>query len=683
MNDKPLWDWDGPYGGLPPYDRATPAAIERDFKAAVALRTESLAAIAANPAAPDFDNTIVALEAAGEPLKRVMGVFQVVTSTATSPAMRDVEQRLAPLTGVLDDEVAHNAALFTRVDAVYARRETLGLEADQRRLVETTRARLIRLGGALPPADRQALADLNARIAAASAKFVQNFSGDEVEQFTLIETEAELDGLDDAARAAAARLAAERGHPGAWAIANVRQSALAFLAKARDRGARERVWRLWNARGENPGERDNRPLMAEILRLRGRKARLLGYPNFAALQLSDRMARTPEKAMDLLLRAWDRVRPATERHMADLQQLAAADGQTAPIAPWDRYYYAEKYRRSQLGLDAAEVRQYLTVEGVIGAVLEAASRLHGIDFEPLPCAPVLAPTIRPLAVSRGGEPVGVVYIDIIARDSKRRGSWQSEARPASSYNGRVLPVSNVVTSVDPAPEGQRTVMAWESANVIFHEFGHGLHMLLGESRYPSLGSMGVAWDMVELPALLNERWLYDAELLRRHMRHATTGEPIPLDLIERIQAGARHDRVFSVNADYLIGAVTDLRIYLAADGSEIDAVAVEAATRAELGMPDGIDLLLRMPNFFHVFGSEHYAAGVYSYLWADVMAADVAERFLEAEGGLYDAATSALWRRTILSAGNSVPADEAYRAFIGRDPDPGALMRRFGLDAVA
>ena len=403
------------------------------------------------------------------------------------------------------------------------------------------------------------------------------------------------------------------------------------------------------------------------------------------------MARTPAAAMAVMRRTWDAVLPATQRQVAEYQAIADAEGAGIRLAPWDRLHYAEKLRRQRFDLDGELVKQYLPLERMLEAMFWAAGRVHGLSFAELHDLPRLHPSIRVFEVRRAGdaggaplaEPIGVLYVDLFHRSGKAHGSHQHQMRGAESFRQRVLPISNMVSGLPAPAPGEPVLLPWEYANVFFHEFGHALHMLLNRARYPSLGSLQVAWDLVELPALFNEYWLRDHELLARFARHHATGAPMPPALIERLEAGLRHDRIFSVNLDYLGAAIVDLALHLMADGSEreIDAVAVERETLAELGMPEAWDSIMRVTSSVHSFAGG-YDAGLYAYLWADLMAADVAEAFLASPGGLYDADAARSWRDTILSVGHTVPAAECFRRLRGREPDPLALMRRFGLAVV-
>jgi len=675
-----LAPWSGPYGGLPPFDRATPAAIRRAYEIAIARKRAEVRAIATNPEPPTFENTVEALEDSGRELRRVDCLLRVFSATMSTDDMREAEKRLAPLAPALEDDIAHDDALFARIDAVHRTRDAAELTAGQQRLTSVVRDRLLRRGACLPVAARRRLTEINSSIATLFATFNQNLIAEQDEQAVLLDDAGELVGLPADCRAAAAAAAEARGRPGTWAITNTRPAVWAFLTHSPHRRLRERVWRMWSSRGGNPGERDNRQVVAEIVRLRGEKARLLGFPTYAHFATADRMVRTPDTALDLMMRVWKPVLAATLAQIAELQALADAEGADFQLAPWDRLYYAEKVRRSRFGLDAEALKEYLELEAVLAAMFWAAGRLYGLAFTRLTDATVWHPDVRAYEVSRAGEPVGVVWFDLLHRPGKMRGSWQQVLRSAERFRGRVLPLSAVFSGVPRPAPGEPVVLPWEFANVFFHEFGHALHMLSCAAAHPSLDSQAVEWDFIELPSMLNERWLLDRELLARFARDRA-GEPLPAELLDGITNAALFDRTTTLTVDMLAAAIVDMRLYLLADGRDVDPVTVEAGVLRELGMPEAGDLILRMPHAYHTM-SDMYAAGVYSYLWADVMAADVAGAFAQAPGGMYDAQTAERYLRCILSTGASIPAEEAFRNFMGRDPDPGALLRRFGLEAA-
>lgn len=667
-------EWPGPFGGVPPFDRLTPALVEEAVGLAIDRQRAEIAAIVAEPVPPDFANTIEALEDSGRGLRRAEALRYALNATRATDGWPEVEARIAPRLAAFADEIAFNDALFARIAAVYAGRDAF--DAECRRLAEVHHNRLACRGAGLAADRRARLTEVNEAIARKQAAFHTNLSAAGTEEPVWVE-DAALAGLPEGVRAGAARLAAERGRPGAWAIGNVRMQVWPVLQFADDRELRRRVREMWVGRCATPGPHDNRALAAEIVTLRGEKARALGHRSYAHLATAPRMAGTPEAALEQMLAAWAAVLRTTLERQAELEALAREDGIDGPLRAWDRLYYLERLKRRRFGFDSSALRPYLSLENVLAAVLDAAGRLHGLEFVEHHDLPVIHPDVRVVEARRDGETVGVVWLDLLMREGKQRSSWQSELRPAETFRGRRIPLSNVCCNFERQPDG-RVLLGWEYANVLFHELGHALHMILSQARYPSLGPMGIEWDMVELPSQLNERWLHDRALIRRHLRHVDTGEPMPEALMDAVEAIAQFDRVFSVGLEYLAPAIVDMRMYLAADGSRVDPLAIERATYAELGMPEAVDPIFRVPAAYHSF-TEAYAAGVYSYFWADVMVADVLEAFAEAPGGLYDAELAERWRSTILAAGSAVPARDAFRAFRGRDPDENALLRRFAL----
>ncbi|MCA2997880.1 MAG: M3 family metallopeptidase [Rhodocyclaceae bacterium] len=679
-----LSPWAGPYGGLPPLENVDIAALEEAISVAIEWKRSEVNSIASNNAPPTFANTAEALEDSGRALARVLCVFRVYANSQSLGNMPTVAQRVPPLLAALDDEIAHDERLFARLNAVWNSDEIARLTDEKRRLLAVLIQRMRRRGAGLAPAAKKRLAQISGRLAALSSQYDQNLIEEASRQAVLIEDDSALDGLPDRLRQAAAAAAADMGRPGVWAIPNTRGAVWPFLTLATRRDLREQVWRMWTNRGDNRSANDNKPVAQEILLLRGELARLLGYPSYAHLALSDRMARTPQAALSLLEQTWASVKPMACAQLADYQAIAdqSADECTAsaPLAPWDRQFYAEKLRRQRFGLDGDAVKAYFPLENVLQAMFWAAGRVHGLSFTPIADAPLIHPSVRVYAVNRASEAIGVLYFDLFNRQGKSHGSYQMQYREAERFAGRVLPISAIYSTFPAPPHGQPALLPWEYANVFFHEFGHALHMLHCTSAYVSLGSQHVAWDFVELPALINERWLRDAELLHRFAHHHLTDEPMPNELLDRIEQGLKYDRPFSLNPDYLMPAIVDLRLHLMADGSgkQIDPVKVENDTLIELGMPEAWDVIMRVTHNPHVFVGA-YAAGLYSYLWADVMAADAVRTFEESPDGIYDAATSKAWIDQILSVGHRVAAEAAFRSFAGHDPDPMPLLRRFEL----
>ncbi len=671
-------DWPGPYGGLPPVDRVTPTALEAAYRRAVDLKRAEFDAIATNPAAPTFENTVAALDRSGTALLRAERLLQIFTSTASTPEIRGVSASVLPLSASLDDEIAFNDRLFARVGALRDALPESAPTPEARRLVTVVYEDFVRRGAALDRQARKRLKVVNARLASLIAQFGQNLAREEESLVIWLDSPDELEGVG-ADRIEIAREAARaRGRPGKFAVPMQRPSVWPVLTHAKSRQLRERVFNLWASRGNNRGEFDDVPLMTEILELRGQKARLMGFPSYAHLATAARMAGTPEVASAMLERAWQRLLPHTQEEIAALQAIADAESADLEIAPWDRLYYAEKLRAREFGFDSEAVRPYLPLQSVLHGMMWAAAESFGLAFREVHGIPVIAPEVSVYEVTREGHVVGLLYIDIFQRTGKGPASWAAEYRPAERGDPAVLPVVALHSNVVRPPDGSSPLLTWEVANVIFHEFGHALHMLSNGASYRALGSLRVPFDFIETPSLFNERWLRDHRVLERFARHHATGQPMPDALVAGLERSLQHDRVFSMTLDYLATAIVDMRLHVMSDGRRIDAVAEEARILEELHMPSAVRPLLGVSHAVHTF-TEAYAAGVYTYLWSDTLAADIAESFIAAPGGLFDRDVAARYRRTILEVGNTRPISEAFREFRGRDPDPDALFRRFDL----
>ncbi|WP_195908434.1 M3 family metallopeptidase [Novosphingobium sp. Gsoil 351] len=667
--------WAGPLGGLPPFGSVTPGEIEAALEEAMAAVTHAAERIGNDAEAATFDNSVLALELALTPLRRAEAMFNAYSWTAATPDMADVRVRMAARLAAFDATLWTDRALFERLSAVELDRDR---SAADHRLLHVLKKRFVRRGVSLSDADRARLKEIEQRLAELQARFAQNLSDEEQEQATLVDSEGELHGMTDAFIAQAAALAERLGAPGKWAIANTRISVNPALQGVKNRDLRRRVRELWARRGENEGPYDNRPLISEIAALRTQKARLLGYPSFAHYQLADKMAGTPEAAMAQLRATWGPVLDRTRADLAEIERLAAADGVHGALEPSDYPFYAERLREARFALDSEAIKDYLSLDNVLAALFDAMGRLHGLTFAPLPEAPRLASDIRCYEVRRQGAAIGAVWFDVIRRVGKQPGSWQQEVRPHAIVPAPQLPLSLICSSLEPQADGT-VKMGWDYANVLFHEFGHALHMLLNRAPYESLGPMGVEWDMIELPSQLNERWLLDRNLLRRHAKHCRTGEVMPDAMIDAIVAAQKHRRVTSAWLEYLAPAIVDLELHSLQDVDNLDPLAVESRLYAELEMPAAIDALMRLPHQFHSFAGEHYAAALYSYLWADVLVADTLQLFMAAPGGLYDADVAEGWRHCVLTVGSLRPGAESVFALLNRSPDPQAFLRRFDL----
>jgi peptidyl-dipeptidase Dcp len=671
-----LAPWKGPFGGVPPWDQVDPAAFPEAIQRAMADQRTRIQAIAGNPAPPTFGNTLVALERSGRALDRVRCLFQVHAGTLKVGAMARIEKAIRPRLAAFDDEITQNPALFRRIETVYQGPGWSRLDPGQRRLTWRYHTEFVRSGARLAPAGKARVKAINKRLAALYTQFEQNVLEDETSRCTVIDREADLAGLAPDFRAAAARAAEARGLPGRWVIANTRSAMEPFLEFAENRALRERVWRTYVDRGDLPGRTCNRALVTGILRLRQERARLLGYPSHAHWAVEQAMAGTPERALGLLESVWGPAVARVRAEVAEMQALADREGAGLRIAPWDYRFYLEKVRKARYDLDLQEVKPYLQLDRMREAMFWAAGRLYGLSFTPEPDLPVPHPDGSAWAVRDAeGRPVGLWYFDPFARPGKQSGAWMSEYRRQERMGRTVLPiVSNNANFIQGAP-GQPVRLSWDDAVTLFHEFGHALHGLLSQVRYPSLSGTAVPCDFVEFPSQLNEHWLPTPELLERFARHADTGRPIPPELAARIRSSATFGQGFQT-VEYLASAIVDLKMHLDPD-RVTDPGAFERETLAGLGMPPEAAMRHRPTQFNHVFGSDEYAAGYYAYLWADALTADAWEAFQEA-GGPWSPEVAGRLRRTILAVGDTVDPLQSWRAFRGRDVDPAALMRKRG-----
>lgn len=669
-----LAEWEGAWR-LPPVQRATPDALARQIPEAIDAYARERAAIAADPAPPSFANTIAPLDRAGRPLRRLMAVLRIYLSTHADAEWRKVGPGLMAMHDTAVAEALSDPALFARVAAVYRNLPAGTANAEQARLTELLHAEMAGAGAGLGAAERARLSEIEAELARLQTQFGQNLNVEAAGQYTFLEDARRLEGLPQAQIEAAAGLAAKQGRAGAFAIPNQRPQVFAVQTHVRDRETRRLVWQQWMNRGDTSGPYDNRPITARILELRQAKAALLGYPRFADLVLASRMVGTPERALAIINANWDAVMAADARRVAELEQLARADG-IETIAPWDRPFYLDKLTRERFGIDAQEIAAYLPLPAVRDAFFAAASDTYGFRFELLAGVQTVSPDIEVYLARRNGKPVGVVYLDIRPRPEKPQGSWAVQYRPTGDLGAGELPVVALHSSPPAAAPGQEILLPFEYANVLFHEFGHVLHMLASTARYNGTAALTVPWDFVEVPSLLNERWLLTDRTLDR-LPHHRTGKMMPPELRERLRAARQHEGVFTVNPEYMAMALVDQELHQA-DGEVPDVNAFERALLARRGFPASADPTMRATAAVHTWGRQ-YAANLYTYLWSDILAADLAEVFLRAPGGFHDPQVGERYFDLVLSRANRVPIEQAYREFHGRAPDEDALIRRFGL----
>jgi peptidyl-dipeptidase Dcp len=656
-----------------------PEHFEPAFARAFAEHEAEIDAIARHPAAASFDNTIAALEDSGRALQRVSDIFHQLVGTCSNDALLEIELKLSPRIAGHWNKVRMNEALFARIDSLQRAHDRLGLSAEQARVLERYHTSHRRSGAALDADRKRRLAALTERLAVLGTEFSQNVLADEQGYVLVLETEDELAGLPDFVRAAARAAAEERGIAGKHAITLQRSSVEPFLQFSARRDLREKAFRAWQLRGDNGTKSDNKAIIAETIALRAERAKLLGYRTFAHYRLDDAMAKTPEAVRGLLEKVWA---PARVRALADrdaMQAIVREEGGNFALAPWDWRYYAEKLRQRRCDVEEAAVKPYMPLDQVIAAAFHVANRLFGLTFARVD-VPVWHPDVRTWEV-RGadGGHVGLFIGDYFARPSKHSGGWMGTLRDQEKFRGEVRPL---VLNVMNFNKGEPTLLSFDDARTLFHEFGHALHGLLSNVTYPTVSCTGVLTDWVELPSQLYEHWFERPEILRRFAKHYRTGEPIPEDLMQRVIAARTFNRGCET-LEYIASAMVDLDLHLLDTVDRLDVNAFERATLEHIGMPAEIVMRHRPPHFTHVFSGGYYASAYYSYMWSEVLDADAFAAFEEA-GDIFDQPTARRLYQHVLSAGGSRDPAELYVAFRGRLPSADALLKKRGFaDAAA
>lgn len=670
-----LKPWSGPYGGVPPFDQVRIADFKPALEQGMAESRSAMEAIATSKEPPSFENTIVAMERMDATLDRVRAIYNTWAGTMSSGEFRAVETEMAPKLAAHRDQVHQNAALFKRIEAVYQSPEIKKLTPEQQRLVWDYYTDFVRAGAKLSEEQKKKIAEINQRLATLYTKFSNNVLRDE-EHYVHYLSKDQLGGLPQEFVASAAQAASERGRKGEYAVLNTRSSMDPFLTYSTERGLREKVWRTFYSRGDNNDEYDNKAIISEILKLRAERTKLQGYGSFAHRALEKQVAKTPEAAMNLLMQMWPAAIARVKEEVADMQAIAVKEGARITIEPWDYRFYAEKVRKAKYDLDSNEVKQYLQLEKLREGMFWAATRLFGYEFAAVTDVPVYHRDVRVWRASQGGKHVGLFYFDPYARTGKRSGAWMSAYRPQQRLAGEISPiVSNNSNFVKGAP-GQPVLISWDDARTLFHEFGHALHGLSSNVTYPAQAGTSVARDYVELPSQIYERWLGTTQLLNEFARHHETGKAMPKELLDKIERSEKFNQGF-LSTEFLASALIDMKLHTMGEPVEIDAAKYERETLAALNMPKELPMRHRMPQFAHIFSSEGYAAGYYSYLWADALTADAWEAFEEGKGP-YDTEVAKRFFDLILSRGDTMDPAEAYRKFRGRDVDTGALMRHRG-----
>lgn len=661
-------EWQGPYGGIPPFDNVDIKTFEASFDQAIASQRQEINAITVNTEPATFDNTIVPYERSGKALGRVSTIYGIWTGGLNNPELQAMGKVIQPKLAAFSDEISQNQKLFKRIKAVYDNKAQFNLTPEQDRLLWLNYTGFVRAGAALSAKDKKRVAAINQELSLLFKQFSDNLLHDEEQ--VLVVSEAELAGVPDGFKASLKRA------DGSYGIANTRSVMEPVTTFATSRALREKVWRAYVNRGDNGDQWDNNAIISKILKLRYERARLRGYETHAHWRLENAMAKTPENAMALMEAVWTPAVARVKEEVADMQAIADKEGANITIEPWDYRFYAEKVRKAKYDLDENEIKPYMQLEKLTEGMMWAAGQIYGFEFTPVSDVSVFHPDVRVWKVTRNGKANGLFYFDPYARPGKRSGAWMNAYRSQQRMDGKdILPlVSNNSNFVKAAP-GEPILISWDDATTLFHEFGHAIHGLSSNVTYPSLSGTSVARDYVEFPSQLNEHWLPTNEVLSRFATHYKTGEPMPQALLDKIKKADTFNQGFAT-VEYLASALIDMKYHLAG-GADINPDMFEREELTKLGMPKEIVMRHRSPQFGHVFSSDGYSAGYYSYLWSDTLTADCAEAFTEA-GSFYDEAVADRLQKHVLSVGNTVDPADGYRAFRGRDPNRDALMRKRG-----
>jgi peptidyl-dipeptidase Dcp len=675
-----LKEWTGPYGGVPAFEKMQLEDLKPAMEKAMASNLEEVEAIANNTAPATFENTIEELERAGADLNRLFTYYGIWGSNISTPEFREIQAELAPKISEFNSKISQNEKLFQRVKTVYENSKQNPLPADQQRVVDLVYTSFAMEGANLSPEAKKRYAEINKELSSLYTSFSNNVLGDE-EKYVVYLTKDQLGGLPESFVKSAAKAAADRGQEGKYAITNTRSSMDQFLTYSTERKLREKVWNNYYSRADNGDENDNNENIAKILKLRNERVKLLGFKNYAEWRLQDRMAKNPQAAMDLMNAVWPAALARVKEEVADMQAIANKENKSKEkitIEPWDYRYYAEKVRQQKYDLNSDEVKQYLELGNLTDAIFFTAGELFNFKFTPVQegSVPVFHEDVKVWEVTdkTSGEHIGLWYLDPFARQGKRSGAWATTYRAHTTYDGKkTVLASNNSNFVKPAP-GEPVLVSWDDAETFFHEFGHALHFLASNVKYPTLNS-GVR-DYTEFQSQLLERWLSTDKVINQFLRHYKTNEPMPASLVAKIKKASTFNQGFATT-EFLASALMDMHFHLA-DPDGIDPDKFERETLAKMNMPKEIVMRHRSPHFSHVFSGEGYATGYYGYLWADVLTSDAAEAFAQAPGGFYDEEVAARLVKYLFAPRNSMDPAEAYKLFRGRDAKIDALMRDRG-----
>lgn len=671
----PLTNWQGPLG-LPDFTKIGDGDFGPVFDAALKAHEAEIEAIAANSEPATIENTLQALELAGEALDRVSSIFWCRAGAHTNDTIQAMEREVAPKMSRHFSAISMNEKLFAHVDDLYGRRDSLKLDAETLRVLERTWKGFVRSGAKLDADGKQRLAAINEKLSSLGTSFGQNVLADERE-WALFLDESDLAGLPDFLKSAMAEAAETRGQKGRYAVTLSRSIYEPFTTFSERRDLRETAWRAFTQRGQNDGASDNTTVVRDMLALRAEKAKLLGYGSFAALKLDDTMAKTPKAVHDLLDPVWEKALEKAASDQKELERLATAAGSNEPFAAWDWRFYQEKLRAEKFAFDEAELKPYLQLDHVIAACFDVATKLFGLTFEEKKGIAGWHPDARVFVVRNAdGSERALFLADYFARSSKRSGAWMSALQSGYKLGKGAKPIIYNIMNFAKPPAGEAALLSVDEAKTLFHEFGHALHGMLTDVTWPSVSGTSVSRDFVELPSQLYEHWLTVPAVLEKHALHVKTGKPMPKALLDKMLAARTFGAGFAT-VEFTASALVDMAYHARPDAPS-EPLAFEAETLEKLAMPDTIAMRHRTPHFSHVFAGDGYSAGYYSYMWSEVLDADAFSAF-EETGDPFNPALAKKLCENIYAAGGSKDPEELYTAFRGKMPTADAMMVKRGL----
>ncbi|MDB5551675.1 MAG: peptidase [Rhizobium sp.] len=676
-----IFNWDGPHG-LPRFTAVRDEEFKAAFDFALAAHETEIDTIANNPEAPTFANTIIALEIAGDELSRVSSIFWNKAGSDTNEVIQHLEREISPVMSRHYSKIGQNEPLFKRIDTLWESKDSLGLTLEETRVLERHWKGFVKSGAKLPKDQQKRLAEINETLSSLGTNFGQNVLADEKNWFLLLSDEDELSGLPDFVRDAMHAAAEARGEKGKYAVTLSRSIIEPFLTFSDRRDLREQAFNAWTARGENPGPTDNREIIAETVALRDEKAKLLGYPHYAALKLDNTMAKDAGTVNALLMKVWEKARLRALEEEADLTRLIAEEGKNHGVQPWDWRHFAEKLRAKTFNFSESELKPYLQLEKIIDACFAVAGRLFSIKAVRRPDIPGYHPDVRVYEIRDLEDNLIALFMgDYFARSSKRSGAWMSSFQSQhklplkNGAKGEIPIIYNVCNFAKPA-EGKPALLSLDDAKTLFHEFGHALHGMLSDVTYPTVSGTSVSRDFVELPSQLYEHWLTVPDILKEYALHYETGAPMPKALLDKVLAARTFNAGFNT-VEFTSSALVDMAFHTRPPG---DPMVLTSEVLAEIGMPSSIVMRHRTPHFSHVFSGDGYSAGYYSYMWSEVLDADAFEAFMET-GNPFNAETAKRLKENIYSVGGSIDPEDAYKAFRGKLPSPDAMLKKKGLAA--